>query len=135
MLICILLSVFYLTVYFPFVKDKEINKAAALLPFITGHVFILGVGFYYSEGTELSSKICKQETACTAWTSSNISNCQPYTMEGTKGCCQNFATYPESSCADRIGNIAMIVAALLLSAVYFVIGFLIGKKIEQKKSI
>lgn len=129
-IICLILFLFNLYVYFPLVTDAEgvVSNWALLPPLVTGHLFPLMSIFIVPYGL-----FCEfTEPNCVLWSAGSVPNCVPWKMEGIQGCCQEQIMQPTTACADFSDKIGFIGLSALLFLGYFLVGALIGKRIWKK---
>ncbi len=141
-IICILLFLFYILVYFPAFKvmyTGEEPDSVLLLPTITGHIFPL-LSHFIVEGTSLTNQFCAQtEEHCISWMAKEIAEeenreCVLWTSEGIQGCCVEKEMSFTPICAERVEIGAFFGSGVLLVLIYFVIGAGIGFFIQKRRN-
>ncbi|MBI5391072.1 hypothetical protein HZB02_06310 [Candidatus Woesearchaeota archaeon] len=118
--VCVCLFIFYAYGYFPLLQSiygSEPQPGWTLIPpIVTGHIFPLFSGFIvpYGFGCPFT------ETAC---------------MEWSFGYCLKQEMFPTEACADRSEMIGFFSLVIILLAVYFGIGALIGWLIGRSEFV
>lgn len=131
--VCLVFSLIYIFIYFPIIEKIYGNAMpdwSLIAPMITGHAFSLFSIFFVPYGL-----FCRfTETTCTGWSAYNEAGGVPWTLEtGEKGYCLNQVLTPTSFCegvSDAIGFWALVV---VLFALYFLVGAMIGRFVAKKK--
>ncbi|MDP3698696.1 MAG: hypothetical protein Q8R47_03845 [Nanoarchaeota archaeon] len=142
-IICVILFLFYLLIYFPVINNIYAEDIAiyggtpawtTAIPLFTGHLFPLFSGFVVPYGF-----FCKStEPICTQWVIEDIAaeeglDCVPWIDgEGGAGCCIEQSTAPTDTCAKISDGVGFAGLMILLMGIYFVIGAIIGRIIHQK---
>lgn len=137
--ICILLFLFYFFVYFPVIEQAYAEQIASegtlpswatTIPTFTGHLFPLFSHFIlpYGFGCEFT------ESRCVHWAASDFApNCAvPWVEEGQQGCCLQLIKEPTPACEARSELISFVSLSLILLAVYFVIGAVVGWALNKR---
>lgn len=132
-IVCLILFLFNLYVYFPLVTDAEgvISSWALVPPLITGQLFPMFSIFIVPYGL-----FCEfTEPTCVRWSAGySYPDCIPWEMEGVQGCCQEQVMQPTAVCDKLSDQIGFIGLSVLLFLGYFLVGALIGKYVWKRKS-
>ena len=135
-IICVLLFLCYLLVYYPIIGFTYTNEETPAWvdkpPMYTGHFFPLVSGFIVPYGF-----LCEfTEPGCNRWTSEKVPNCVPWVeVDAGKiypGCCLEQSLAPTDSCARISEWLGFAGLMLLLMAIYFVIGAILSQIIHRK---
>lgn len=140
--ICVVLFVFYLFVYFPIIDKAyadQLEKTGAspawttTIPLSTGHLWLY---FLHDGAYGLASSICPTEPQCYSWSVPDLApNCLvPWKEEGIQGCCTGLDYVPKRPCTTYVENATMIMFILLLIGIYFLLGAGIGWVWGKKRS-
>ncbi len=120
-MICLLLFVFYMFVYFPYLQkdsDQSLLSYQFSLPAITGHLYPM-MSHFLVEGANFTSDICPNvDTVCNIWT-----------LES--GCIES-TPVPDANCIDKLDQVISLILTGILIACYFVVGFALGKAWQIK---
>ena len=131
-IICLILFLFNLYIYFPLVTNDEgvISQRALIFPFVTGQAFPMLSIFIVPYGL-----FCEfTEPTCVLWSAGySYPDCIPWEMEGTQGCCQEQVMQPTAACDKISDGIGFFGLTVLLFIAYFLIGALMGKYVGKRK--
>lgn len=149
--ICVLLFLFYIFAYFPIIHKVYADDITAYggtpawttnIPLYTGHLIPL-MSHFVIEGTALVPLFCKAtEPVCTSWVNKEYyegQNCVPWpggdreTGIEYAGCCEDLIMTPTPECEERVEAIGFFALLLLLLAVYFCIGAIVGLVLGRRK--
>ncbi|QQR84212.1 hypothetical protein IPJ72_03435 [Candidatus Peregrinibacteria bacterium] len=125
--ICIVLGIFYLTIYFPAIKalSKDgLPNGSMILPTITGHAFPLLSHFVIPHGWMCEAT----EPVCVMWSIDSAPDSIPWVMDGNPGYCHEQIMQPTSECDERSEKVGAIGLWLMLLIIYFIIGAITIKK-------
>jgi hypothetical protein len=142
-IICALLFVFYIYVYFPTFQtgDNDTEPSWLLVtPLVTGHAFPL-LSHFLVEDSSIVKVFCKATNPnCVNWAAGNVPGCKipqseidPETGEKVAGCCMTQIMTPDESCREKVEVAGFIVLTVLLTVVYFAIGSIIAWQIQKRK--
>ncbi len=132
-IVCLILSIFNLFVYFPIIDSVfggMIPNWALVLPIVTGHAFPILSHFIVPYGW-----FCKfTESTCTSWNIDSTPGAIPWTNDGTAGYCIERTMSPTSSCENLSEMVGFWGLVLLLFIAYFAIGAIVGFVIQKKRA-
>lgn len=137
--VCIILFLFYIAVYFPIINNIYAEDIAAYggtpawtttLPTITGHIIPIFSGFIVPYGF-----LCMfSETICVHWSTTPEPGSVPWILEtGEVGYCVEQSMVPTTACADFSEKVGFFGLAFLLLTVYFIVGAAVGWLREKRK--
>ena len=150
MVICLLLFLFYGSIYYPLIKeyvavDGAVPESYELLPAITGHFFPFMTHFIV-EGSSLIPLFCKTtEKNCVQWTAKEFAREQgeecstPWTLpdsetgKSLEGCCNQLIQTPSENCSERVETAVFFLMLFLLLSMYFALGVLVWWLKEKKR--
>ncbi len=128
-IICLILFLFNLYVYFPLVTNAEgvVSSWALVPPLITGQLFPMLSIFIVPYGLFT-------EPTCVLWSAEySYPDCIPWETEGVQGCCQEQVMQPTAACDKLSDQIGFIGLSVLLFLAYFLVGALMGKYVGKMR--
>ncbi len=147
--VCVILFLFYLFVYFPVIDTIYAERLATegstptwatAIPLVTGHFFPL-FSHFIVEGYSVVPMFCEEtESHCVSWVAeeyapeSGVLCTIPWTEEGIPGCCVRLIRTPTSACDKRVEEVGFFALVLMLIGIYFILGALIGWIVQKRKA-